>query len=597
MPFDGLVLAAVRQELEVKFNGARIEKIYQPERAELALILHQPGLRQRLLLSAHAQDARVHLTTTSKENPVSAPLFCMVLRKHLEGGRILAFEQPGLERVLIIKVESRDELGRPSEKHLVCEIMGKHSNIILLDPGSGAILDGIRRYSHSVSRYREVLPGRDYLPPPDQHKLNPLTLDEERFRQVCLDAPLETTLPNLLQKRLEGLSPITCREIVHRANLPLDFLLDQCGDYELRGLWKALSTIIIPARQGEFEPCLITGKKREPLDFAALNLSHTGKDSEHDGMNALLDLFFTTRSHQQRFSVQKNAVFGLLNKEVTRLVKKVSIYKESMDETAGADQLRLYGELLTANLYHLEKGPEEALLENYYESSCPLVAVPLDPQLTPLENSRFYFKKYVKAKNTRVAVESRLALVQEELSYLEGIKTALEQADSSAELDEIRQELTEQGYLQPPTHRPGTKKNKKERHIPRPHAFLSSDGFAVFAGKNNKQNDFLTLKLASEDDLWLHTKDIHGAHVIIRVEGRDIPARTLEEAAGLAAFFSKGRGSTKVAVDYTQVRHVHKPKGARPGMVIYEHQKTIIAVPDEEQVEMLRAPEPGLSQA
>lgn len=593
MPFDGLVLAAVRQELDEKFKGARIEKIYQPEKEELALVLHQPGLRQRLLLSAHARDARVHLTATAKENPTSAPLFCMVLRKHLEGGRILAFEQSGLERVLIIRVESRDELGRFSEKHLICEIMGKHSNIILLDPDLGTILDGIKRYSHSVSRYREVLPGRDYLPPPAQGKLNPLTLNEEVFRQVCLDTPLETTLPNLLQKRLEGLSPVTCREIVHRANLPLDYLLDQCGDYDLRALWKAMYTVINPASQGEFKPFLLTGKKGELLDFAALELEHTGMTGKKGGMNELLDLFFTNRSNQQKFGQQKNIVFSLLNKEVARLAKKLSIYQKSMDETAGADQLRLYGELLTSNLYRLEKDIPEAFLENYYDPACPQVAVPLDPQLTPLENSQAYFKKYVKAKNTRIAVESRLTLAQEELGYLEGIKTALELAGSQAELDEIRQELTEQGYLAAPVARPGKKKSKKERHIPRPHSFRSSDGFAIYVGKNNKQNDYLTLKMAAQDDLWLHTKDIHGAHVIIRVEGREIPARTLEEAAALAAFFSKARASSKVPVDYTQARHVHKPKGARPGMVIYENQKTIMAEPDEDKVDMLRDQEAG----
>lgn len=593
MPFDGLVLAAVRHELDGKFKGARIEKIYQPEKEELALVLHQPGLRQRLLLSAHSRDARVHLTATTKENPASAPLFCMVLRKYLEGARIIAFEQPGLERVLTIRVEARDELGRLSEKHLVCEIMGKHSNIVLVDPESGTILDGIRRYSHSVSRYREVLPGRDYLPPPTQDKLNPLSLDEEVFRRLCLNAQLETTLPNLLQKNLEGLSPVTCREIVHRSNLPLEYLLDQCGDYDLRALWKALCTVIEPARTGEFKPFLLSGKKGEFLDFAALELTHAGTAGIQGGMNELLDLFFTYRSRQQKFSLQKNVVFSLLNKEITRLAKKMSIYHESMEETAGADQLRLYGELLTANLYRLEKGLTEALLENYYDPACPLTAVPLDPQLTPLENSQAYFKKYVKAKNTRVAVESRLAMTQEELGYLEGIKASLELAGSQPELEEIKQELTEQAYLTAPVARPGAKKNKKERHIPRPHAFRSSDGFAVFVGKNNKQNDYLTLKMAAQDDLWLHTKDIHGAHVIIRMEGREIPVRTLEEAAGLAAFFSKGRASSKVPVDYTQVKHVHKPKGARPGMVIYEHQKTIMAEPDEDQVDMLRVQEPG----
>lgn len=592
MPFDGLVLAAVRQELDNSFKGSRIEKIYQPERDELALVLHQPGKRQRLLLSAHARDARVHLTTTAKENPTSAPLFCMVLRKHLEGGRILAFEQPGLERVLIIKVESRDELGRSSEKHMVCEIMGKHSNIILVDPNSGTIIDGIRRYSHSVSRYREVLPGREYLPPPAQGKQNPLTIDEEVFRRICLDMPLETTLTDLLQKRLEGLSPATCREIVHRANLPADYLLDQCGDYDLRALWQALCTVTIPARQGEFAPCLVTGKKGEPLDFAALELNYTGKTVKRGGMNELLDLFYTARSNHQKFSAQKNSILSLLNKETSRLLKKVSIYKDSMDETNGFDQFRLYGELLTANLYRMKTGLREVSLENYYDPSCPHVVIPLDPQLTPLENSRVYFKKYVKAKNTRVAVESRLSLALEELGYLEGIKTSLEQAGTQAELEEIRLELTEQGYLKAPVTRPGKKENKKERHIPRPHAFRSSDGFSIFVGKNNKQNDYLTLKMAAQDDLWLHAREIHGAHVIVRAEGREIPARTLDEAAGLAAFFSKGRSSTKVPVDYTLVKYVHKPRGARPGMVIYENQKTIMAVPDEERVEMLRDPEP-----
>lgn len=595
MPFDGLVLAAVRQELADKFTGARIERIYQPEKEELAIVLHQPGLRQRLLLSAHARDARVHLTATTKENPASAPLFCMVLRKHLEGGRVLAFEQPGLERILKIRVESRDELGRYSEKHLVCEIMGKHSNIILLEPNSGTILDGIKRYSHSVSRYREVLPGRVYLPPPGQGKLNPLTINEEVFRQLCLEMPLDTTLPNLLQKCLEGLSPVTCREIVYRANLPLDYLLDQCGDYDLRALWQALCMVINPARQGKFAPCLLTGKKGEPIDFAALELNHTGKIVRQGGMNELLDLYYTERSNQQKFSEQKNSFMRLLNKETSRLLKKVSIYKVSMDETKGFEQLRLYGELLTANLYRLkETGLREVSLENYYDPANSPVVVPLDPQLTPLENSRVYFKKYVKAKNTRVAVESWLSVALEELDYLEGIKTSLEQAGTQAELDEIRMELTEQGYLKAPVTKPDKNKNKKERYIPRPHAFRSSDGFNIFVGKNNKQNDYLTLKMAAQDDLWLHAREIHGAHVIVRVEGRDIPARTLEEAAVLAAFFSKGRNSTKVAVDYTLVKYVRKPRGARPGMVIYERQKTIMAVPDEERVDMLRAPQPSL---
>jgi predicted ribosome quality control (RQC) complex YloA/Tae2 family protein len=595
MPFDGLVLAAVQNELENKLAGSRIERIYQPYKDELILLLHRPGIRQRLVLSANAQNARVHLTGESRENPITPPLFCMVLRKHLEGGRILHFEQPGLERVLIIRTESRDELGHPSEKHLICEIMGKHSNILLVEASTRTIIDGIKRYSHSVSRHREVLPGRTYIAPPAQGKINPLHLEEEQFRQVCLDSPLDTALVELLQKRFEGLSTVTCREIVFRSNLPPETLVDHCGDYELRSLWEALQGVAVPAARGDFNPCLLTGQRDEPVDFAALDLEHPGWSRRQGEMNLLLDVFYTSREQLQRFNRAKKDVSAPLGKETRRLEKKLKIYAESLDETAGAEKLRLYGELLTANLFRLEQGSTEVALENYNLEGCPLVVIPLDPQLTPSENCQAYFKKYGKVKKTRLAVGARAKQVREELDYLEGVKTALEQAEDPDELEEIRQELVAQGYLKTPPPRKGAKKAKKERHIPRPYSFHSSDGFQLFVGKNNRQNDYLTLKMARDEDIWLHTREIPGAHVIIRTEGKEAPPATLEEAAGLAAFFSKARGSKKVPVDYTLKKHVHKPRGARPGMVIYENQKTIMAVPDRETAERLAVQGSGQS--
>lgn len=598
MPFDGLVLAAVQNELENKMAGARIERIYQPHKDELILLLHRPGNRQRLVLSANAWNARVHLTDVSRENPITPPLFCMVLRKHLEGGRILHFEQAGLERVLIIRTESRDELGNPSEKHLICEIMGKHSNILLVDASTGTIIDGIKRYSHTVSRHREVLPGRPYLAPPAQGKSNPLNLTEEEFRLICLETPLDTPLVELLQRNFEGLSTVTCRELVYRSGLPPETLLDHCGDYELRALWKALQGVMAPTARGIFTPCLLTGLKGEPVDFAALDLEHTEWSRRHGEMNSLLDVFYTTREQLQRFNKNKKELSTLLSKELARLEKKLSIYTESLAETAGAEKLRLYGELLSANLYRLKQGNREAALENYYQEGSPLVVIPLDPQLTPSENCQAYFKKYGKAKKTRLAVGARIDQTREELDYLEGVKIALEQAGEPDELAEVRQELMEQGYLKPLPPQPGAKKvkkAKKERYIPKPYAFCSSDGFMLFVGKNNKQNDYLTLKMAGEEDIWLHTREIPGAHVIIRTEGKEAPPSTLAEAAGLAAFFSKARGSKKVPVDYTLKKHVHKPRGARPGMVIYENQKTIMAVPDREAAERLAVREPGRS--
>jgi len=595
MPFDGLVLAAVRTELAEKLTGGRIERIHQPDQDDLVLLVHRPGLRLRLLLSANARRARVHLTTTGRENPTTPPLFCMVLRKHLEGGRILGLEQPGLERVLVIKIESRDELGFPGEKYLICEIMGKHSNIVLVEPATGIVVDGIRRYSHAVSRYREILPGRPYLPPPSQGKLDPLAATEEQFRRACLNSPLETPLPDLLQRRFEGFSTITCREIVHRANLPLDTILDRCGDYEFRMLWEALRGVAEPTRRGCFEPCLLTGERGEPLDFAALDIDHTGQQKKHGEMNTLLDIFFGAREIEEKLNRERKALAAVVDKDAARLGKKLDIYTESMDETAGLEKLRLYGELLTANLYRLTESATSVILENFYEKDRPPLTIPLDPRRTPAENARAFFKKHAKAKNTRRILESRITQVREELDYLEGIRTALELAADPAGLAEIRQELLEQGYLKQPVPAPGARKGKKEKHIPAPLSFISPDSFEILVGKNNKQNDYLTLKMARENDIWLHTKDIPGAHVIIRSEGREVPPATLAQAAGLAAYFSKGRGSKSVPVDYTLKKHVRKPGGARPGMVIYDHQRTIMAAPAEGPVERFSAGEPSRS--
>jgi len=587
MPFDGIVLAAVKKEIENKLVSGRVERVYQPSKDEIILLVHRPGFRGRLLLSANALNARIHLTTAARENPDSPPLFCMVLRKHLEGGRIISFEQPELERVLVMKIDSRDELGQPSPKHLICEIMGKHSNIILVDPSTNVIVDGIKRFSHSVSRYREVLPGRPYLPPPPQKKLNPFLIDEEQFRFACLNLPLDTTLPELLQKCVGGMSIVTCREIVYRANLSSDTILDNCGDYELRSLWRAFFELIVPLAEGRFEPCLVSNQKGKLLDFAAVDLMHTGLTRKHGEMNALLDLFFSEREKIGDIKKEKNIILNLLNKEIVKLKRKVDLYKKGLDETAVAEKLKLYGELLTANLYRLEKGVEEVSLENYYGNGPRFVTIPLDPHRSPAENSQSYFKKYLKAKNTRLALELQITRTCEELDYLEGVKTALEQACEMPDLVEIRQELIEQGFIKQPSIAPGFRKKNKEKLKPSLLSFRSTDGFQLLVGKNNKQNDFLTLKIARGNDLWLHTKDIPGAHVIIRTEGKEVPQTTLAEAAGLAAFFSKARGSNNVPVDYTLKKYVSKPKGARPGMVIYEQQKTIMGVSNEDLVDSL----------
>jgi len=584
MPFDGFVLAAVRRELEAELPGRRIERIYQPDPYELAVLIHRPGGRLRLILSAHPYHARVHLTAQGRENPVSPPLFCMVLRKHLEGARILKVDQPGLDRVLVLHLEGRNELGETASRQLICEIMGRHSNIILVDADSGRIIDAIKRYTHAVSRYREVLPGRPYVPPPEQNKLNPLDLTADDFYRALLEQPLEMKLADLLQRRLDGISPQLAGEIVYRAGLDADTVLDQCGEHELRLLWQALQQMAGQARQGIFQPTLIFDRQGEPVDFAAFALTRYGLPCRSGTMNELVDVFYTGRQAADRREALRQSLLSIIRRETARVAKKLSLQEESLLKAERAEDYRLYGELLTANIYRLKKGATEAVLENFHAPDGSAVTIPLDPQLTPAENAQAYFTRYTKARHAGETARARAKESKEELDYLQGVETAVLQALSETELAEIRRELIDQGYLKA---EPAPRQKKKEREKPVPLAFTSSDGLTILVGRNNRQNDYLTLRLARDTDIWLHTKNIPGAHVIIRTEGKTVPARTLREAAVLAAYFSRARQSQNVPVDYTERRNVHKPGGARPGFVIYTGQRTITADPDGALVEKL----------
>ncbi|AEG60574.1 Rqc2 family fibronectin-binding protein [Desulforamulus ruminis] len=588
MAFDGLVMAAVASELAGKIVGGRLEKIHQPGPSELVLVIHTRDWgKQRLLISAEARDARVHLTDGAYVNPLAPPVFCMVLRKHLEGGRIRSVEQVGLERVLKLSFDSRDELGRPGSKLLFCEVMGKHSNVLLVDPGSNTIVDGIHRYSHSVSRYREVLPNRPYLPPPEQGKKDPRQLSEEQFRSVILNSDLGSTLTEVLLQNIAGIGPQTCRELVVRAGLPQDYQLEYCGEYELNQLWAQLQKLRQTLEQGTFAPTLLLDRRGQPLDFAALDLSHLPAFRRESGeMNRLLDRYYGNLKQRRVMESRRQSLLQITRREIARFKKKLALYQKSLAAAEKGDDYRLFGELLTANLYRLEQG-SEARVENFYHPENQELLVPLDPTLTPGENAQAYFKKYLKAKNTREAVLAHLELAQAEVSYLEAVEIAVSQALDPEDLQEIRTELEEQAYLKARTQQ-GQKKSKKEQGRSTPLSFVSSEGLTILVGKNNKQNDYLTLKLAGDEDIWLHTKDIPGSHVIIRLDRHpEVPEQTLLEAASLAAWFSKARQSGKVPVDYTRRRHVRKPKGAKPGMVIYDNQRTLMAAPNEELVERL----------
>ena len=588
MAFDGLVMAAVAQELADLLIGGRLEKIQQPSANEIILVIHTRSRgKLRLLLSANAQDARIHVTFGSFVNPLAPPIFCMVLRKHLEGGRVRSVEQVELERVLKIAVDSRDELGRPAEKILICEVMGKHSNVLLVDPDSNTIVDGIHRYSHSVSRYREVLPNRPYLPPPAQGKIDPRQLTEDAFKSLLLESNLDSPVASTLLQKIAGLGPQTCRELVARAGLPVDYALEHCGDYELTKLWEQLKWICTLLNESTFEPTLLLDRRGLPLDFAAVNLSYLpASKRETASISTILDHYYSKITQVRLLESERQSLAQIVRKEVSRLRKKRNLHRESLENAERADKYRIYGELLTANLYQIEQG-SEAVVENFYHPAGEKMVIQMDSSLTPSQNAQAFFKKYLKAKHTRDAVISHLEQAESELTYLEAVENAVLQAEDLEALAEIRSELEEQAYLKPRVLQ-GRGKTKKEQVRPKPLSFISSEGFSILVGKNNKQNDYLTLKLAADQDIWLHTKDIPGSHVIIRSsQSEGVSEQTLLEAATLAAWFSKARQSGKVPVDYTLRRHVRKPRGAKPGMVIYDHQQTLMVSPTEELVEQL----------
>ncbi len=588
MPLDGLFLYGICRELNDKLKLGRIEKIYQPAKEEIILTISKPGSKNRLVLNAGAENARVHLTGTTRPNPVSPPMFCMLLRKHLEGGRIIEFRQSGLDRVLDIRVDCRDELGQPLVKSLICEIMGRHSNIILVSRAGEVILDGIRRYSHSVSRHREVLPGRVYIPPPDQGKSNPFSLTEDHFRELVLSGQLDGSLAAAVQRYLDGFSIPTCKELVRLAGINPQMLLEHCGEHEMRTLWQTLQKIMTDIRAKGVRATLLCRPSGEPVDFFALETAHREELQQITGTaNEIADSFFTYKLNRLVLSKEKNQLLGVIKKHTKRISKKLHLQQKSVADAGEADRYRLSGELLTSYMHLVEKGMSEIELDNYYDPDGEKVSILLDPHRSGPENSQAYFKKYAKARNTREASLRMASLSEEELNYLEGVVAAIDMAQATDDLEEIRRELRSQGYLKEPVSIPRKPRVKEAQPRSTPLQFVSGDGFTVLVGKNNRQNDTLTFKIADEHDIWLHTCKIPGSHVIIRTEEREVPPATLHQAAALAAHYSRANGSSNVPVDYTLRKYVKKPNGARPGYVIYEKQKTLYVDPASDIKESL----------
>ena len=585
MPLDALCLSGVVHELQNALSGAKIDKIYQPGRDEVVLALRAPAGNVKLLLSANPSHPRAHLTQISRENPDKPPMFCMLLRKHLSGARLLELVQPPMERVVDLRLEALDELGDRVERRLVLEAMGRHSNLILLD-GEGRIMDCLRRVDSDMSARRQVLPGLFYRLPPAQEKLDPSSLDRAALESALAAAPEESQADKWLLDTFGGLSPLICRELAFRAGGATDARLHQMGEGGRSRLLDELEGLLRSVQENSFTPVMLE-KEGHPSDFTFQPISQYGPAVScvpFPSFSALLDRFYEQRENQERVRQRGQDLIRSVTNARDRAARKIGLQEQELAATRDRERLRQFGDIITSNLHAMEKGMSRLTAADFYDPECPQIHIPLDPLLTPQQNAAKYYKEYNKAKTAESILTLQLEKGRRDLDYLNSVLEAIALAEGERDLQEIRQELTDTGYLR----RPSKARDRGKRVASKPMEFRSSSGLRISVGKNNTQNDLLTCKQAFKSDIWFHTQKIHGSHVILWTEGKSPDAQSLNEAACLAAWFSQGRDGGKVPVDYTPVKFVKKPAGARPGMVVYTTYETAYVAPDGELARRLR---------
>ena len=578
MAIDAICLQAVVEELRPQLLGLRADKVQQPARDQVVLLFRG----KRLLLNAGAGAPRLQLTEILRDNPAEPPMFCMLLRKHLSGARVAEITQPPLERLVRIEFDASDELGRAGKRSLVLEAMGRRSNLILLDE-EGRVIDSLRRVDADMSAARQILPGLFYQPPASMGRLPFLEETEDGFAARFAAAPAEKTLDAFLLDQYFGLSPLMARELAFRAAGDVDTRVFQLENSS--PLWRALAGFSVRVRENRFTPvCLFRDGK--PLDFACVPVSQYAGAAEcrtYPSFSALLDAFYEARERHERTRQRGADLLRAASTARDRLRRKLALQEKEYAATQERDLLRIQGDLITANLYRMERGQARLECENYYEDNAP-ASIPLDPLLTPQQNAAKYYKRYAKAKTAEKYLREQMDLARRDIHYLESVLAEIGQAETEQDFLDIRAELREAGFLK----KQG--KGKKEKSRPAaPWEFRTSSGLRVQVGRNNRQNDKLTLKDADRRDIWLHTQKIHGSHVILRCAGRSPTEEDVAQAAMLAAWFSQARESGNVPVDYTEVRNVKKPAGGRPGMVVYTTYRTVNVTPEGAVIKSLLA--------
>lgn len=559
MAFDGIVVANLVHELRSELLNGRITKIAQPEADELLLTIKSPAGQRRLYLSASASLPLIYLTETNKPSPMTAPNFCMLLRKHIANGRIVDIYQPKLERIIHFTIEHLDEMGDLCQKDLVVEIMGKHSNIIFCNK-EGMIIDSIKHVSAQMSSVREVLPGRTYFIPDTMEKLNPLDVSFEAFTSILYQKPM--SLSKAIYTSFTGVSPVVAEEICSIAGLDPAVPAKEFSEDIFRHLYNQFALFFSQIKEGQFSPHIYYLGK-EPKEFSSVSLEHLGEYTakEFSSISQVLETYYATKNTITRMRQKSTDLRHIVQTALERNRKKYDLQAKQLKDTENRDKYKVYGELINVYGYNLEPDTKKLDALNYYTNE--MVSIPLDPTMTPQENAQKYFDKYNKQKRTFEALSKLIQETSDDIRYLESIKTALDIARSEEDLAEIKEELINAGYMK----RKFTKKKVKIKN--KPLHYISSDGYHMYVGKNNIQNEELTFHFATGNDWWFHAKQAPGSHVIVKTNGDELPDRTFEEAGKLAAYYSSMRDADKVEIDYIEKKHVKKPNGGKPGFVVY----------------------------
>lgn len=581
MAFDGILLSALKDNLQAKIIGARIEKVYQIEQKQLIVRLRQQNKNLQLLISTDAEGARINLTNLDYEFPAYPPDFCMLLRKYLKNSYITKIIQPEFERIIEINIEKRGK-----EYKLIAELMGKYSNVILLDDKE-IVLDAMKRITNKQSSERELYPGVNYHYPPGQQKINPLVPQNKFDFLTAIPADFNQASFRSVMFNFRGIGPYSAREIVHRAGIESGLNYQDLSRADKESLAKSFLDLTTLIKQQEYQAIIgLTDHKLDYISAFPLNYRKVTESKRFTDFDEMMDYYYKNFLKNKKLNHSIREVNKVVNNYLQKNIKKQEKLKQQLADSKNAEKYKKYGELITANIYQIKKGSNEVEVTDYYSSDQSKLKIKLRPDLTASENAQKYFKKYNKLKKSVKHLKREIAKLRHEEKYLNQVSLNIEQAETLNDLDEIKDELKDEGYIK----KQQKKNRKKQTARLKPRKFISSDGYQILVGRNNRQNDQLTKKIANQGDLWLHTKTIAGSHVIIKRDtAKDVPEQTINEAAVLAAYYSKARQSKNVPIDYTQVENVNKPKGAKPGLVYYDNYQTIYIDPDLEVIKKMTA--------